>query len=346
MIKCLIWDLDETLWTGTLVEDGAVHLRPRILEVLKSLDKRGILHSVVSRNEHDQAINKLAELGVGKYFLYPQINWSSKVEGIKQIAAQMNIGLDAVAFIDDNPFERHEVCTYLPEVRVYEAEEYSKLPGYPEFQVYTVTKETGQRREMMISRWRREEAGREFSGSREQFLRSCSMELTVRQARQGDLQRVSELAMRTNQLNNFIERVSEQTILAYLRSDRKELYVAELKDRFGDHGIVAVAMLDYLSDETLDIRLFCISCRIEGRGIGTVFLGTVLDSIQKENPRLQEVNCGYRAASRNRPALILLQLLGFSRKEKQVDKSIYVLSLPFNFDQPNWILIRRTGHEA
>ncbi|MFB6363503.1 HAD-IIIC family phosphatase [Paenibacillus elgii] len=342
MIKCLIWDLDETLWHGTLADNEEVSLHPGIREVLEQLDGRGILQSVASRNDHDLAMAKLEELGIGRYFLYSQIGWGSKAEGIRRIANELNIGLDAVAFIDDNPFERYEARTYLPELTVYDAHEALELAGYPEFQVGKLTKEAGKRREMMLSRLERKTAEQWFAGTREDFLRSCFMELEVRTAREEDLDRAFELAARTNQFNNFTERMSEDVIRSYLESPAKGLYVAELKDRFGDHGLVGAAMLDY-EEERLDIRLFCISCRIEGRGIGTAFLGTVLKLAQQEHPAMLEAVCSYRATGRNRPALMLLQLLGFTRKERREHDSVYALPLPFSYCTPDWIDVKM-GH--
>lgn len=341
MIKCLIWDLDDTLWTGTLVEDPEVRLRPGIAEILEQLDRRGILQSVASRNDHDQAMDKLTELGVQQFFLCPQIGTGSKADSIRQIAAALNIGTDAVAFIDDNPFERFEVQTRLPEVHVYDADAYSGLLAEPEFQPELVTRESSRRRELMISRFQREEAERQFDGSREQFLRSCAMELTVRPAGLADMERVCELALRTNQWNNFAGPLSDATIRAYVDSPDAEIYVAELMDRFGDHGIVATAMLDY-SDERVHIPLFCISCRMEGRGIGTAFLGAVLDQVQEANPTVLAATCEYRSTGRNRPALILLQLLGFTRLERREDRSIYELTLPADLHAPDWMTIRRS----
>ena len=344
MIKCLIWDLDETLWHGTLDDNEEVALRPGIRGVLEQLDGRGILQSVASRNDHDLAMAKLEELGIARYFLCPQIGWGTKAESIRRVASELNIGLDAVAFIDDNPFERYEAGTYLPELKIHGAHEALELAGYPEFQAGKLTREAGRRREMMLSRLERNTAEQRFAGSREDFLRSCFMELKVRAARQEDLGRAFELTARTNQFNNFTERVSEDVVRSYLESPARGLYVAELKDRFGDHGIVGAAMLDY-GEERLDIRLFCISCRIEGRGIGTAFLGTVLKLAQQERPAMLEAVCSYRATGRNRPALVLLQLLGFARKEKREHDSIYAVPFPFSYGAPDWIRVTvKTGH--
>ncbi|MHC4213508.1 MAG: HAD-IIIC family phosphatase [Planctomycetota bacterium] len=88
-IKCIVWDLDDTLWDGILLEKDDVALKPGIREVIQTLDGRGVLHSIASRNNHDDAIGKLKEFGLDKYFLYPQINWSVKSASIAKIQTNL-----------------------------------------------------------------------------------------------------------------------------------------------------------------------------------------------------------------------------------------------------------------
>ncbi len=100
-IKLLIWDLDNTLWDGTLLEGDGVQLRPGIRETVAALDGRGILQSIASKNDYDAAVQKLQELGLNQYFLYPQINWNSKAANIQTIIQSINIGSDTVGFLYD-----------------------------------------------------------------------------------------------------------------------------------------------------------------------------------------------------------------------------------------------------
>lgn len=338
MIKCLIWDLDDTLWQGTLSEDGDVALRPGVREVLLALDHRGILQSIASRNDPDRASQKLAELGIDHFFLYPQFGWGSKTDSVRKIAQEMNIGIDSLAFIDDNPYERYEVSTYLPDVYVYEADAAAELPKLLEFQI-AVSEETAKRRQQMMARWVRNTAEQQFSGTREEFLQTCDMRLSVRDARNGDLLRMVELASRTTQFNNLVQAPSMSFIQSYMNSEGKYMYVGQMKDRFGDHGIVAMAMVHF-HNSAAEIELFCISCRMEGRGIGTAFFGAVLSRIQQERPLLTEAVCRYRPQKRNRPALMLLQLLGFSCSLQGVQESIYTLPFPSTYSGPKWILLK------
>ena len=131
-VKCVAWDLDNTLWDGVLLEDENVTLRDGVREIVETLDGRGILQSVASKNDPERATAKLREFGLNDYFLYPQISWNSKASSIRNIAAALNIGLDAVAFIDDQPFERDEVNFSLKEVLCIDAVELCGLLKRPE----------------------------------------------------------------------------------------------------------------------------------------------------------------------------------------------------------------------
>src|SRR5438477_200003 len=113
-VKCLVWDLDNTLWNGVLAEDAEVVVPDEHKTILKNLDERGILQSIASRNDLERVSEILEANGIASYFLYPQVNWGSKCESIKRIAQSLNIGIDAIAFVDDDAFERGEVAFELP----------------------------------------------------------------------------------------------------------------------------------------------------------------------------------------------------------------------------------------
>ncbi len=120
-VKCVIWDLDQTVWDGILGEQDAerVSLRPKVLQTMMALDERGILQSIASKNDHDHAWHVLERLGVAHLFLYPQINWEPKSANVQRIVTSLNIGVDSCAFIDDSEFERVEVAHELPGIRCF-----------------------------------------------------------------------------------------------------------------------------------------------------------------------------------------------------------------------------------
>ena len=122
-IKCVVWDLDNTLWDGVLVEDGPekLKLRPEISQIIRTLDDRGILHSIASKNNRDEAMKVLKQFQIDEYFLCPQISWQPKSESIRAIAQQLNIGMDSLLFVDDSQFELEQVQAACPGIRVLDA---------------------------------------------------------------------------------------------------------------------------------------------------------------------------------------------------------------------------------
>ena len=108
-VKCVVWDLDNTVWEGVLLEGDDLKLRNDVVAIIKTLDDRGILNAIASRNEFDPAMAQLEAFGIDHYFIYPQINWNPKSESVAQIAKDINIGINTLAFVDDQPFEREEV---------------------------------------------------------------------------------------------------------------------------------------------------------------------------------------------------------------------------------------------
>src|SRR5262245_59020101 len=131
-VKCVVWDLDNTIWNGVLLEDGEVSLRDGIVEAVTALDGRGILNSIASKNDGERATAKLKELGLYDYFLFPQINWNSKVASIERIAAAINIGLNSIAFIDDDQAELEEVNFSHPEVLCIESARTDQMLSWPQ----------------------------------------------------------------------------------------------------------------------------------------------------------------------------------------------------------------------
>jgi FkbH-like protein len=146
-IKCIVWDLDNTLWQGILLEDSEVTLVTTIVDVIKTLDARGILHSIASRNDHAAAEKKLRELGLWDYFIYPAISWCDKSSAIERIARQINIGINTLAFVDDQPFELDEVRSRHPEVAFFTPEAVPTFLHRAEFMPRFITVESALRRQ-------------------------------------------------------------------------------------------------------------------------------------------------------------------------------------------------------
>ena len=134
-VKCVVWDLDGTIWDGVLLEDDDVTIRPHVVAAIRQLDEVGILHSISSKNDYDLAMARLEQADLAEYFLYPQISWNPKSDSIRRIASSLNIGIDALAFVDDQEFELAEVGHALPDVLRVRADEVADTVGRPEFRL-------------------------------------------------------------------------------------------------------------------------------------------------------------------------------------------------------------------
>jgi FkbH-like protein len=314
-VKLLVWDLDNTLWQGTLLEDDSVSLRQSARSALKALDERGILHSIASRNDHDAAMARLKQMGIDKYFLYPQVNWSSKAANIRAIASAINIGLDAVAFIDDQPFEREEVQYSIPEVLTLDAAELDGLIERPEFNPPYITDDSARRREMYLADIERKRAEEQFVGPSEEFLASLGMEFTIAVAQEEDLKRAEELTVRTHQLNTTGYTYSMEELNAFRQSPDHLLLIASLTDKFGTYGKIGLTLVEK-GREAWRIKLFLMSCRVMSRGVGTILMNHLLMLGREAGARVQ---AEFLSNGRNRMMLITYKLGGFKEVERSGD---------------------------
>jgi len=284
-VKCLVWDLDNTLWEGILSEGDDVRPRPGVEAALRALDERGILLSIASKNDPEPAMARLAALGLADYFLYPQVTWGAKSQSITRIAEALNIGIDALAFIDDQPFERDEVASVHPGVLCLDAAEVTALLACPELQPRFVTDESRRRRQMYRSDQQRNESEQDFEGPRESFLASLGLVFSIAPADVADLQRLEELVARTNQLNTTGRIYSYAELEAFRESPRHELLVASLDDKYGEYGKIGLALLEK-SERDWTIRAFLMSCRVMSRGVGSVFLNWIVNRARGADARL------------------------------------------------------------
>lgn len=314
-IKCVVWDLDHTLWDGILLEDARVTLRPEVLEVIKALDSRGILHSIASKNDHATTMAKLTELGISEYFLAPQINWNAKSSSIQAIVQELNLGIDTFAFVDDQSFEREEVAFMLPQVRCFDSAEVSTFLDRADMMPRFITDDARMRRQMYISDHKRKQAEDEFQGPSEAFLASLDMVFELAPAQEGDLQRLEELTVRTHQLNTTGYTYTYEELDALRQSPRHKLLVASLTDKYGTYGKIGLTLVE-CSDESWTIKLLLMSCRVMSRGVGTIMMNHIIQSAQKANVRL---HAEFLPNERNRMMLLTYKFGGFKQSAKKGD---------------------------
>ncbi len=307
-VKCLVWDLDNTLWQGVLLEDGEVRVSEEVRRVMAGLDERGILQAVASRNDHDHAWEWLEKLGVAEYVVLPHIGWGPKSESVKAIAEKLNFALGTVAFIDDTAMERAEVAHHLPEVRCYPAEDAVRLLDLPEFTPATVTEDSRRRRQMYQAGFAREAARSEFTGPDEEFLRTAGLEMRIRRADEADLARVEELTLRTSQMNATGVHYSDETLRGLLSDVDHEVLVVSMTDRFGPHGAVGIVLLAK-HPAVWHLKLLATSCRVVAFGAGAVLLNWLTDQAAAAGVNLV---ADFRRTDRNRMMEVAYRFAGFT----------------------------------
>jgi len=317
-VKCVVWDLDNTVWDGVLLEDERVSLKTTVPDIIRTLDRRGILQSVASKNHPDRAMAKLQEFGLAEFFLYPQISWNSKATSIQSIVSSINIGIDSVAFIDDQPFEREEVKYSLPDVLCIDSAELDNLLDMPEMNPRFITDDSSRRRQMYLSDQTRQQAQQEFIGPEEQFLATLEMEFTIQPAREEDLKRAEELTVRTNQLNTTGYTYSYEELTQFLQSDRHLLLIASLSDKFGAYGKIGLALVEF-QERIWTVRLLLMSCRVMSRGVGTIMMNYIMKLAKAKNVRLQ---AEFVPNGRNRMMYVTYKFANFREVEQHGERLI------------------------
>jgi FkbH-like protein len=339
-IKCLVWDLDNTLWNGVLLEDDHVTLKDNAASIIEELDNRGILHSIASKNDVAKVMMKLGELGLHDYFLYPQVSWNSKASSIKNIASKINISLDAIAFIDDDPFEREEVNHQLPEVLCIDSKELGNLLDMAEMNPRFITRDSKQRRLMYLSDSKRKKAEEEFIGPKDEFLATLGMKFTIAPAREEDLRRAEELTVRTHQLNTTGYTYSYDELNDLLQTNQYRLLIASLEDKYGSYGKIGLALVE-CDEQAWTLKLLLMSCRVMSRGVGTIMLNHVMSMAKRENRRLL---AEFIPNEVNRLMYITYKFAGFKESQKIGKKIILENDLTRIQPFPDYVTVRILDH--
>lgn len=271
-VKCVAWDLDNTVWDGILIEGDpdALSLRPGIRETMEALDQRGIIQIIVSKNDEENVLPQLQRLGIDYFFVAVFANWEPKSENLKEAAKRLNIGLDTFALVDDSPFERGEVGENLPCVRVYPETAADKLISLPEFEV-PVTGDGKRRRIMYQEEGKREALRREFTGTSQEFLKDCGLEMTVEHVSAETSERSLELLQRTNQLNLSGHKYERDEFERLCRERGEDAYVVHCRDKYGDYGQVGFFLVQKEGGSVV-LTEYTMSCRVAGKWLEPALL--------------------------------------------------------------------------
>lgn len=337
--KCVVWDLDNTMWDGILVEDGPekLTLRPGIRQVIEEIDRRGILQSVASKNNYDEAIAVLKRFGIDEYFLSPQISWQPKSDAVQEIARQLNIGLDSLLFVDDSEFELQQVSVALQDVRTINARRYMEIADLEECQV-PVTAESRDRRKMYRVETQRRDAAESFADDYIAFLRHCEIRLNIRPMIEENLERVHELTQRTNQMNFSGNRYDRSVLKQILSTSYLDTYVLDVEDRFGTYGVVGFCIVDNRVPLMTDLMF---SCRIQSKRLEHAFLAYLIRKYIAETGR--EFWANYRKTPRNAPSGRVFLDLGMQESESK--DGVSRLMFPKDRMVPDDGVVKITVHE-
>ena len=317
-VKCVVFDLDNTVWDGVIGDDGlsGVRVRSHMLKLIRDLDARGIICAVASKNDFKVAWSKICELGLQEHLLFPQIHWRPKSESIMAIAEAMNVGIDTLAFIDDNPSERSIVSLAHPSVRVYSDIEALDLLSRDEFDV-PITNQSSSRRASYLAESTRIAHQKESGLDMNAFLRSSKLEMRVMSASR-HMDRCHELLIRTNQFNLSGKRYSESEFRDLVKLGGCHCWW--MADQFGDYGIVGVMRTSSFRDGVAVLD-FVMSCRVAGKRAEETLIDSFLRKMMPEAPVFFPVV----ATGRNRPMIEKLLDLGAVQIEENGHNFLYVL---------------------
>jgi methoxymalonate biosynthesis protein len=324
-VKCVVWDIDNTLLTGVYLEAGEQPpaADPVLAAVLAELGARGILHALASKNPPAAADHTAAV--TGWQFAAAECGWGRKPDALTKIAGTLGIGVDTLAFVDDDPVERAEVASALPQVRVLTPAEAAEAAGWPEFSPPVVTDEARRRGQLYAERRQRQAAQRSFGGTREEFLRSVGTDVSIARASRADLPRLAELAVRTRQFNSAagqrpageaaapgpvpLATETPDWFAGLLADQASDVFTVRLRDSFGDDGLVGACVVARSDPAAWTVRLMMISCRAMGRGVAEALLAWLIRRAGSQGARVLRVPC--TIDERNLPLRLALAGAGF-----------------------------------
>ncbi len=329
-IKLVVWDLDGTLWDGIWIEDGEnVQWKPGIGDVIRSLDRMGILQSIASRNVADDALLEfLEDKGIMKYMLYPQIIHQPK--SLSLLLIKNSLGLsrwDEIAFVDDRDFEKEEVAHQYSDVLLLNHENYPTFPIRERLYRRRTTDTDRRRRELYQTNRAREQEAEAYTGDYQGYLETLKMKAVIRPMVDADVDRVHQLMERTNRFNTAVDVVPLGRLYEILHTHSvTTVWVMELRDRLGDYGIIGfkivrnesvvdsgLALIEPAKMPEEEKHLICIdnmalSCQIAGRGLGS---SLVIHTMVKAVSNGKGVMATYRETKHNSKMSQLYDFLGF-----------------------------------
>lgn len=325
--KCIAVDLDNTLWGGVIGEDGVGGIQlsnnkegarfKDTQRVLKKMKEQGVMLAILSKNNPEDVEPVFSHPDMvlqHEDFVAEVINWEPKTVNIRQLAADLNIGLDSFVFLDDNPVEREQMKAECPEVAViYFPKDSAQLPAvvakaYDDF-FFTleVTSEDTKKTSMYRSETKRK-AEMHNAVSMEDFLKRLKMTMTIHFMKPEEEKRVVQLINKTNQFNVTTKRYSQEEVHALAMGKDSDILTVHMADKYGDQGLVAVLIIKY-AGKVAEIDTFLMSCRVMGRKVEFEMMARIKSLLKQKG--ITTVKASYIKTLKNAPVVDLFEKLGF-----------------------------------
>lgn len=327
-IKCVIFDLDNTIWDGTVLE-GDVRLRKGITEIIKELDRRGILLSIASKSERNISLGILEKYKLKEYFVFPQICWQEKWKSICEISKISRIDISNMAFVDDDDYELAETKTYLKDIVCISANDIYSILANELFKPEIITEESRNRRKFFLSEVQYVQDYEQVGGKidEESFFRKNCMQVTYRRAVEKDKMRIIELICRTRKINSNIRCTIDPMELHI-----DEMIVVEYEDIYFKHGMVGVFWL-IKEEQNIKIKLISMSCRLISK---KVIQPIIAEFINKLSGKYINIYACFYETEYNLQLKLILKSLGFIKK----DKECLCRSIKDNITVPKYIIFK------
>jgi len=330
--KCIVTDLDNTLWGGIVGEDGFDGIKLGLTAPgnafvefqrhLLSLNQRGIILAINSKNNLDDAMEVIKKhpymILREENFAAMKINWDDKISNMQELAREINIGLDSIVFLDDDPFNREMLRKAMPEVMTIELPKdpalYSKtLFDINYFNVLKIT-EDDKKRAQMYRQQRQRNDFQQTTTNLDEYLENLGIKIKIREVDDFTIPRVSQLTLKTNQFNLTTRRYQEEDIKRFVNDDKFIVGHAQVEDKFGDNGITAAFIVNKTSPKEWTIDTFLLSCRVMGRGVEEAIIGNIIEKAREAG--VEKVNGQYIPTKKNKPCEDFFSKCGFENSGK------------------------------
>ena len=328
--KCIVLDLDNTLWGGIVGEDGFDGIElghssngkafVEFQKQLLSLWQQGIILAINSKNNLDDAIKVIKEhpdmILREKHFASIKINWNDKAQNLVDISEEINIGFNSMVFFDDDKLNQERIRNEFPEVLTIDLpkdpSQYTEiLTDLNDFNVLQNTEEDSKRGEMYAQQRQRNQF-KDTVSNLEQFLNQLEIKVKIKKSNEFTIPRISQLTLKTNQFNLTTRRYQEEDIKKFVNDGNYLVGCAQVTDKFGDNGITG-AFIVKKENNIWTLDTFLLSCRVMGRGVEDAILSHIIDDAKRNN--VKEVKAEFIHTAKNKPAENFLKDFGFIKQE-------------------------------